>query len=511
MKFTRLLTSLIFGLGLTLALGLPLFAGREARAVPLRADVWRNLPVTDQPIENQPSSIENFPERLSEDAWGKIRAQLRRDSYELAPASDAASGYQAANRAHDLRVGFGIDSLIIFQATKLTVSDAADNDRFGGSVSISGDTVVVGKSGAAYIFERNQGGADSWGQVTKLTTSNDPNDDWFGCPVFISGDTVVVGASGDDGTGLDRGAVYVFERNQGGADSWGQVKKLTSSDAEDLDNFGSSVFISGNTVVVGAPREGGAGTARGAAYIYESDQGGPDNWGQVKKLTASDAADYAEFGWGVSTSGDTVVVGSPFEGDRRGAAYIYGRDQGGADSWGQVKKLTASDAEDWDFFGGFSAISGDTLIVAAHGEDGEGSGRGAAYVFERNQGGADGWGQVKKLTASDAADNDWFGDSVSISGDTTVVGADHKNSYRGAAYVYERNQGGANSWGQVKKLTTSDAADWDFFGVSASISGDTLVVGAAGENGAGSNRGAAYVFGLKQGNNIYLPLVVRNK
>jgi hypothetical protein len=133
-------------------------------------------------------------------------------------------------------------------------------------------------------------------------------------------------------------------------------------------------------------------------------------------------------------------------------------------------------------------------------------------VFERNQGGADGWGEVAKLTASDAEDGDDFGTSVSISGDTVVVGApweDGAGSYRGAAYVFERNQGGADGWGEVDKLTASDAEDGDYFGKSVCISRDTLVVGADYEDGAGSDRGAAYVFELREIHSVYLPFVVK--
>jgi hypothetical protein len=177
-----------------------------------------------------------------------------------------------------------------------------------------------------------------------------------------------------------------------------------------------------------------------------------------------------------------------------------------------VTKLTASDAADWDFLGISVAISGDTVVVGAYFEDGAGSDRGAAYVYERNQGGADSWGQVTKLTASDTADDDRFGYAVAISGDTVVVGThmeDGAGKYRGAAYVYERNQGGADHWGQVTKLTASDAADMDYFGGSVAISRDTVVVGAYLQDGAGSDRGAAYVFGL-QPVHIYLPLVLKN-
>jgi hypothetical protein len=402
-----------------------------------------------------------------------------------------------------------VDPLLHGEVAKLTASDAEDEDLFGFSVAISGDTVVAGapweggagyKRGAAYVFERNQDGADSWGQVTKLTASDAEDEDIFGDSVAISGDTVVVGATVEDGGGTDRGAAYVFERNRYGADSWGQVKKMTASDAEDGDRFGSSVSISGDTIVVGAYLEDGAGSRRGAAYLFARNQGGADNWGQVTKLTASDAEDDDNFGFSVAISGDTVVVGAYSEdgaGTERGAAYVFARNQGGADNWGQVQKLTASDAADPHYFGYSVAISGDTIVVGAYLDDGAGTHRGAAYVFERNRGGADNWGQVTKLTASDAEDNDVFGTSVAISGDTVAVGAwseDGEGAERGAAYLFARNEGGADSWGQVAKLTASDAEDGDRFGRSVAINGNTVVAGAFWEDGMGNNRGAAYLF-----------------
>jgi len=209
--------------------------------------------------------------------------------------------------------------------------------------------------------------------------------------VAISGDTVVVGAEEEDGTGYNFGAAYLFERNQGGADNWGEVKKLTASDGADDDRFGCSVAISGDTVVVGAYGEDGAGATRGAAYVYERnyDPSNPstplaDNWGQVKKLTASDGEDYDGFGNSVAISGDTVAVGASGEdgaGNYRGAAYLFERNWGGADNWGEVQKLTASDGADDDHFGFSVAISGDTVVVGARYKDGAGTNRGAAYVF----------------------------------------------------------------------------------------------------------------------------------
>jgi hypothetical protein len=133
---------------------------------------------------------------------------------------------------------------------------------------------------------------------------------------------------------------------------------------------------------------------------------------------------------------------------------------GEAASLAEVKKLTASDAWDMDFFGSSVAVSGDISVVGAYGEDAGGSAAGAAYVFYRDAGGADNWGEVKKLTASDAEANDNFGWSAAVSGDTAVVGAyveDAGGSDAGAAYVFQRDAGGADNWGEVKKLTASDA------------------------------------------------------
>jgi hypothetical protein len=377
------------------------------------------------------------------------------------------------------------------QTKKITASDAATGDHFGLSVSISGDIMVVGASfknshtGAAYIYSRNQGGADNWGEVKKLTASDAVANDSFGCSVSIDGDTIVVGAYG---LSPGAGAAYVFGRNQGGAGNWGEVKKLTPGDGEAGDKFGYSVAISGETIVVGAYSKA-IGT--GVAYVFGRNQGGADNWGQVKTFTSNDAAIQDFFGISVAINGDTMVVGADFKNSQMGAAYIFSRNQGGADNWGQVKKLLGSDTAVSNQFGHAVSIDGDTIVVSANQNN---SNRGAAYVFSRNQGGTDNWGEVKKLTASDAAAGDAFGHSVSIDGDTIVTGADFKNSTTGAAYVYSRNHGGADNWGEVSKLVASDAAGGDQFGNSVAVDGNTIIVGA----GSKSNLGAAYIFKLDQ-------------
>ena len=384
------------------------------------------------------------------------------------------------------------------ETAKLTASDAAAGDLFGWSVSVSGDTALVGAFetdfiGSAYIFERDQGGLDNWGQVKKLTAGVENG--YFGISVALSGDTALVGAYWDDGNG----SAYIFERDQGGAENWGQVKKLTASDAAAGDELGISVALSGDTALVGARYDDDNGSASGSAYIFERDQGGADNWGEAKKLTASDGAADDNFGTSVALSGDTALIGARNNDDNgtdSGSAYIYERDQGGAGNWGEAAKLTASDAAMDDYFGISVALSEDTVLVAAYANDDAGTNSGSAYIYYRNQGGADNWGHVKKLNASDAAGGDEFGFSVALSGDTALVGVrydDDNGLDSGSAYIFERDQGGSDNWGEATKLTASDGETIDLFGHSVAISGDTVLVGAYANNDSGNNSGSAYV------------------
>lgn len=407
---------------------------------------------------------------------------------------------------------------ILSEESMLTASDAADEDMFGIAVAISGDTAVVGsyddgdgiQYGAAYVYERNQGGMGQWAEVRKLTAPLGADYNYFGFSVAISGDVIVVGAYGEDSFSYRPGGAYVFHRNQGGQDQWGLVKKLTASDADSFDQFGYAVAVSGDIIVVSALTENGSGSVRGAAYIFERNQGGLNNWGEVSKLTASDAEDEDYFGQSVSISGETIVVSAHSEdgsGTSRGAAYVFDRNQGGTANWGEVAKLTASDTEDYDYFGISVAISLDTVVVGAYTEDGAGIYRGAAYVYERNQGGTDGWGEVIKLTASDGEDYDYFGQTVAISDALISIG-----SPRGKpTYIFSRNLENPDNWQEVTKLIPSNFAEAGSFGYAMSISGDSVICGAHSYDGEGSERGAAYVFNLQQENLVFLPMVLRSQ
>ena len=139
--------------------------------------------------------------------------------------------------------------------------------------------------------------------MAKLTASDAAENDYFGFDVAIDGNTIVVGARGKNS---DTGAVYIFRTDDGSA-TYGQVAKLTASDATNSDYFGRSVAIDGDTVVVGAYYDDDGGSASGSAYVFRTSDGGA-TYGQVAKLTAADAAAYDEFGVSVAIDGDTIVT-----------------------------------------------------------------------------------------------------------------------------------------------------------------------------------------------------------
>jgi len=313
-------------------------------------------------------------------------------------------------------------NLNYMEMAKLTASDAAAYDSFGYSVAIDGDTVVVGASGdgaergAAYVFRTLDGGA-TYVELAKLTAADAAADDCFGSSVAIDGSTVVIGA-GRNWYANTGGALYVFRTTDGGA-TYDLVAKLTPADGRDGDGFGDSVAIDDGIIVVGARGDDDAGGNAGAVYVFRTTDGGA-TYDQVAKLTADDGAAHDYFGWSVAIDGNTIVVGAYFDGDggwRSGAAYVFRTTDGGA-TYDQVAKLTAADAAEEDRFGNSVAIDGDTIVVGAVFDYYSNSG--SAYVFRTSDGGAT-YGQVAKLIASDASSKAYFGMSVAIDGDTVVV------------------------------------------------------------------------------------------
>ncbi|NRD20719.1 hypothetical protein HNV08_11725 [Winogradskyella eckloniae] len=374
---------------------------------------------------------------------------------------------------------------------KATASDAATEGRFGYSVAIDGNYAIVGaylnddagsNSGSAYIFMRS---GNTWTEQAKLTASDAAANDFFGFSVAIAGDYAIVGAYGNDAAGPSSGSAYIFVRS---GNSWAEQAKLTASDAAANDFFGFSVAIEGDYAVIGVHQNDDAGPESGSTYIFVRSG---NSWTEQTKLTASDAALGDYFGYSVAIDGNYVIVSARLNddaGSSSGSAYIFVRS---GNSWTEQTKLTASDAALGDYFGYSVAIDGNYAIVGAGFNDDAGSNSGSAYIFMRS---GNSWAEQIKLTASDAASLDNFGYSVAIAGDYAIVGAsgnDDAGSGSGSAYIFMRS---GNSWTEQSKLTASDAAASDSFGFSVAIAGDSVIVGAFGNDDAGSRSGSAYFF-----------------
>lgn len=395
-------------------------------------------------------------------------------------------------------------------------------------------------------------------QLAYVKASNTGGNDRFGYTVAISSNTMVVGALQEDGSSAgvngpdnnlvsDAGAAYVYVYE---GTNWLQQAYLKASNPGTQDFFGSSVAISGDTIVVGAYGEASNATGvngnqadnslpfAGAAYVFVRSG---TNWTQQAYLKASNTGQ-DQFGWSVAISSNTIVVGADHEASNAtgvngnqannsatasGAAYVFVRS---GSTWSQQAYLKASNTGANDRFGGAVGVDGDTIIVGAQGERSDADGingnqaddslsdAGAAYIFVRS---GTTWSQQAYVKASNSDANDSFGWTVAISGETAIVGAygesssatgvngnqaDNSAIGAGAAYVFTRS---GSVWSQQAYLKASNTGVGDNFGWTVSISGDNAVIGAIGEdsgiignqsNNSRSESGAAYVFTRTNGN-----------
>ncbi len=387
-------------------------------------------------------------------------------------------------------------------------ADALSSDEFGASVAISGSIAIVGasgddeagssESGAAYLRGRDVGGPGNWGQIQKLFASDRRSTAKLGTEVAIDGETAVVTApTYTAGAMSNHGAAYVFEPGAGGV--WAETARLVASDAGAFDTFGASVDIDGDVIVIGAPHDD---EWRGAVYVFARNHGGAGAWGQVTKIVEPTRERYAQFGISVALDGDLLVVGAPGHlVTGQGSAFVLDRNAGGADTWGVVAELVAADVQAGDAFGTHVDLRGDIVAVGSPDHDAPGADMmGAAYVFER-EAGVDTWGQTAKLTASDGRYADAFG-TVRLGAGLLVVGSPFSdvsgNGQVGVAYTYERDASAA--WTEVAKIVPDGLASGGYFGTRFALADDVALFGAPSESVPGCGGcGVVYVCAAADG------------
>jgi len=419
---------------------------------------------------------------------------------ELKRRGNLDSLVQRVNADKDEKIGADANApnaaLAFGGSTKLQAGDGVAGDQFGGSVAISGTTVIVGANGgaatasgagSAYVYVLSNG---AWTLQQKLTANDGEADDAFGSYVAISGDTAVVGAFGDRvGTNVNQGSAYVFVRT---GTTWALQQKLTVADGATNDYFGRAVAIAGDTVVVGASSADTlTNIDQGAAYVFLRTG---TTWAQQAKLLATDGATTDYFGDSVAISGDTVVVGATEDATganiQQGSAYVFTRT---GSAWTQQAKLAAADGTAFDYFGFSVAVDGNTAVIGTLQDVGANFQQGSAYVFVRS---GSTWTQQQKLLAADGAANDSFGNSVFILGDAVMLGAagdtNGANVRQGSAYVFTRS---GTAWTQSQKLVAADGTADDSFGAGVAFTQNAAVVGSIGDTvGTNALQGSAYIF-----------------
>ncbi|MCH2134001.1 MAG: hypothetical protein MK116_09660 [Phycisphaerales bacterium] len=326
----------------------------------------------------------------------------------------------------------------------LFAADGQESDLFGFSVAVDGDLALVGarnddnpngqSAGSVYVFQRSDS-SGLWYQAAKLRADDGEPSDFFGNSVSLSGQTALIGAFADDDNGLTSGSAYVFERQDDG--SWDQVQKLAAFDPVANGQFGSSVSVSGDVALVGSSRGTGNVQVSGAAYVFRRSSQG--DWMASAKLRASDGESFDSFGYRVSLQDDRALIGAHWDNDggtHTGSAYIFEWD--GTESWSQVAKLTAMDAGAYDQFGSSVALEGDRALVGAPTRmDAPPATPGYACVFQRDDDGQ--WLQVETLVPPNGQAEDGFGYALDLVEDITVIGmpgSDDNGTSSGRAYSY---------------------------------------------------------------------------
>ncbi len=326
---------------------------------------------------------------------------------------------------------------------RIEAGDARGGDLFGASVAISGDVILVGApgedldnnagngggNGAVYVFRHD---GTTWSQERKIFASDYTASDAFGITVAVDGDVAVIGSYLDDDNGNDSGSVYIYRHSTG--TSWPEEQKINPASAAAFDRFGYSVDLEDTVIVVGAYRDDNNGGQSGSAFVFRY---GGATWTEEQILLASDGAPGDEFGISVDLSDDAIVVGSHLDDageEDSGSAYVF-RYSGA--TWNQEQKLVPADPGAFDSFGIHVTVDDDLVVVGSYRDDDDGVRSGSAYAFRVN---GTRWSLEEKLTAADATTGDHFGVSTAADDDTVTIGAYQAgpgNDASGHVYVFE--------------------------------------------------------------------------
>ncbi|MCB9848679.1 MAG: hypothetical protein H6814_09725 [Phycisphaeraceae bacterium] len=284
------------------------------------------------------------------------------------------------------------------------------------AVGLPSDDTDSNNAGAVYVMIEGPG-ANPWGLNKKVYSPSPQLGGNYGRGVDIVGDVLLAGQPGSM-------VAYLHQRGQGGSNNWGVIATL-SPPAPVFNVYAESVGLTADAAIVSDRADNSAGSETGAAYIFTKDEGGPDNWGFTKKLQAPVQTAMDQFGVSVDISGDFAAAGAQGDDDvasRSGAVYLFARDEGGVNNWGFIKKLTAPDGHTDQFFGREVQLDGDLLLVGTYNDNGEAGNAGAAYVFGRDIGGPDNWGLLQKIVDPAAQSNDYFAYGIGIDQGTIVSG-----------------------------------------------------------------------------------------
>ncbi|MEA1920405.1 MAG: hypothetical protein U9N52_11225, partial [Campylobacterota bacterium] len=393
-----------------------------------------------------------------------------------------------------------------FQIAKLRSQNSSNFPRFGSAVSMSGDYIVVGAYGddtnenhigKVHLFKRQLD--DTLIELNFPDIHDSIASDNFGWSLSIDGDYIVVGAKNKDTA--ETGSAYVYRRFSD--NNIALIKKIQHSDSKANDNFGYAVSISGDYISIGAINDDTNATNAGSVYLYKKDSN--DTITQLSKLYASDAQAQDLFGYSLSMDQGYLVVGALHEdsrGNNAGSAYLY-KIQSDTNIT-QIAKIQPSDIEADDYFANAVSMDGDFIVVGAIGEDTTASHAGSVYLFKRNSDTS--VTQIAKIQAKDPTTDNAFGSSVSIKGVFIAVGAigdDSIASGAGSAYLFKIKPD--ETLVQIAdKLTAHDAEANDNFGNAIAIDGDYVVVGAYREDTGSQSAGSAYVFNVEPEDKIYI-------